>query len=510
MAYRVEQRVGKYTYIYEVESYWDKEKKQPRQKRTYLGKKDPQTGELVSTQRGYRSLDYGTYYFLNAISKKTGVQLLLKQVFPDNWLEILLCVFFEISEKKPLYLCKPWLECTYHEGQPDLSSRRISELLGEIGRQERERYDFLKAWAWAHRGSDYIVFDITSFSSYAKKLPGLEWGYNRDGESLRRLNLGLLYGEPSSLPLFYTVYPGSIPDVRGLQNLVEYLEWLELSKALFVLDRGFFSSYDLKKMNERMRFIIPFTFSNKKAQELTRKHSRDLPQHANAFRFDKQLLYSVRERVEIGGKRYHCYLYLNEGLRAEEKQRFLAQVLDIEEKLKDPAFAGRQEAETYLSETLSGWKQIFQITEKDGEARAVRNEKGITDKLERMGIMILLANRTMKAEEILSLYRRKDAVEKSFDAVKHELERKRLRIHSQETFEGRLFFDFIALIMHSWISKVMRRENISKDLSVQELMYELKKIKLIHLGEKKTVITEVSKKQRDLLKAFDIDPPRQT
>jgi len=70
--------------------------------------------------------------------------------------------------------------------------------------------------------------------------------------------------------------------------------------------------------------------------------------------------------------------------------------------------------------------------------------------------------------------------------------------------------DFVALILYVWISKVMRREGISKDLSVQELMYELKKIKLIHLGEKKTVVTEVSKRQRDLFKAFKIDPPRQT
>jgi transposase len=127
-----------------------------------------------------------------------------------------------------------------------------------------------------------------------------------------------------------------------------------------------------------------------------------------------------------------------------------------------------------------------------------------------MGTMILLSNRTMDGEEILHLYRRKDAVEKFFDAGKHELERKRLRIHTQETFEGRLFLDFVALILYAWISNIMRREGINKVLSVQELMYELKKIQLIHLGEKKTVITEVSKRQRDLFQAFKIELPRQT
>ena len=38
------------TYVYESESYWDKEKKQPRNKRKLIGKIDEQTGEIVPTR----------------------------------------------------------------------------------------------------------------------------------------------------------------------------------------------------------------------------------------------------------------------------------------------------------------------------------------------------------------------------------------------------------------------------------------------------------------------------
>ncbi len=34
-------------YAYSSESYWDKEKQQPRSKRTYLGWVDPETGEIL-------------------------------------------------------------------------------------------------------------------------------------------------------------------------------------------------------------------------------------------------------------------------------------------------------------------------------------------------------------------------------------------------------------------------------------------------------------------------------
>lgn len=43
------------TYVYSSESYWDKEKKQPRSKRTLIGKIDEETGEIVPTgKRGRR------------------------------------------------------------------------------------------------------------------------------------------------------------------------------------------------------------------------------------------------------------------------------------------------------------------------------------------------------------------------------------------------------------------------------------------------------------------------
>jgi hypothetical protein len=37
------------TYVYESESYWDKEKKQPRSRRKLIGKLDEKTGEIVPT-----------------------------------------------------------------------------------------------------------------------------------------------------------------------------------------------------------------------------------------------------------------------------------------------------------------------------------------------------------------------------------------------------------------------------------------------------------------------------
>ncbi len=42
------------TYVYESESYWDKEKKQPRSRRKLIGKLDEATGEIIPTGKSGR------------------------------------------------------------------------------------------------------------------------------------------------------------------------------------------------------------------------------------------------------------------------------------------------------------------------------------------------------------------------------------------------------------------------------------------------------------------------
>ncbi|NGX61742.1 MAG: hypothetical protein K940chlam9_01231, partial [Chlamydiae bacterium] len=40
------------TYVYSIEKcYWDKKKKSPRNEQVYLGKLDPQTGEIIPSKR---------------------------------------------------------------------------------------------------------------------------------------------------------------------------------------------------------------------------------------------------------------------------------------------------------------------------------------------------------------------------------------------------------------------------------------------------------------------------
>jgi len=133
-----------------------------------------------------------------------------------------------------------------------------------------------------------------------------------------------------------------------------------------------------------------------------------------------------------------------------------------------------------------------------------RNTEAIDAALARMGMFVLITNTDLTGEQVLQLYREKDGVEKCFDSLKNNLSLKRLRIHSQEALEGLLFIEFISLILYSAISKGIRESGLNTSLTIPEILFELRKIKKIRFGRKKTIISEISKNQRNILDAFGI------
>ncbi len=50
----------------------------------------------------------------------------------------------------------------------------------------------------------------------------------------------------------------------------------------------------------------------------------------------------------------------------------------------------------------------------------------------------------------------------------------------------------------------MRKNNLYKKYSLNEMIYELKKIKLLKLPDGQKIISEISKKQKDIFKIFNI------
>jgi transposase len=71
-------------------------------------------------------------------------------------------------------------------------------------------------------------------------------------ESLPQINLAVVFGEESMLPVYYRKMPGNISDVSTIKKLLIDMDFLGLEKINFVLDRGFYSADNINSLY-RMR-----------------------------------------------------------------------------------------------------------------------------------------------------------------------------------------------------------------------------------------------------------------
>ncbi|MBF0367510.1 MAG: hypothetical protein HQK50_18190 [Oligoflexia bacterium] len=143
-----------------------------------------------------------------------------------------------------------------------LSSQKISEPFKYLGGETTKRFEFSKLWAQKQKDNKFISVDLTSISSYSKIIESVEWGYNRDKEKMPQINLAFTFAQPSSLPIFYNVYRGSIRDVSTPGNILKFVNYLKLKNFTFVLDKGFWSTENIIEIQKtKENYIIPLPFS---------------------------------------------------------------------------------------------------------------------------------------------------------------------------------------------------------------------------------------------------------
>jgi transposase len=322
----------------------------------------------------------------------------------------------------------------------------------------------------------------------------------------------MVFGEPSSLPLFYSLYQGSIPDIVTLKNIMLRLNSFGIKDTLFIMDRGFFSKHNIEMMCEsNIKFIMPIPFTTKLSKELLLRHREDLSTLTNFFMCNGKIIFSSDEPVEIDKQKLHAFIYLDKEMEAEEIQRFLKGLAEVEREVKDHSFKDVDEAEEFIESYRKGISKYFIIKLNRGKLTLLRKEDEIVNAVSGMGKMIIVTNlENMDKEKVLFLYKRRNEVERVFDVLKNEIDGDRLRSHSNETMERKLFMLFITLILYVALDRIMVSKGLYKGRSLSNIIYELKKLKAIKTNNGKKFLTDMSKTQKTIYKEFEVPLPEIT
>lgn len=496
----------KYVY-YTLRSYRNAQGK-PTSDEKSIGKLDEATGKLIPNRNYYdlfpaERQDYpeaiqshGYLSAFLAVAESIGLTKILADSFQNNDEILLGLAAYMMAHGNVMMDYSDWAESVGNSKIQVLSSQRISEIFATLTDEDRSR--FFKAWLTKAQEDEFIAYDVTSISSYSDEISYVERGYNRDKENLPQINFGMFFGETSRLPLYYSIYPGSIIDKAYLPYMMTLTESLGMNKLRFVMDQGFMTQNNLKLLAEKQHTVLSLVPKN---YNLYKDHLTDVIQteFSARERLNHLEMYSRRIETMYEGVPVNLHFYYDpQKAVLDEKALFD----DIQ----------RQE------ETLSTWvkqsklkpslTKYFEVEESGEKAISYRLDYDKIDALrKKLGYFALITtDKALTSEAVLTIYRQKDVIEKSFDELKNGMDYRRMRTHYTQTTDGKMFVAFLGLIMRSVFMTAIKGHDATKSYTLKKVIRELEKIQQVRLKDGTLQSMPLTRVQKDILTALKVDP----
>jgi transposase len=432
---------------------------------------------------------YGNYLAFQHIADEISLTSILKNVFPDSYKLILMLAFYMTSEGNAMSNIESWQQTNYYDLEDVISDVDCSELFKSI--KFSQRMKFFELWIDKHAPDGQICYDVTCIQSYSKKLNNVEWGYHGKHENLPQINLGMYYGQTSRLPVYYRAYQGSINDKSDLEYMVSHTKSLNLKKVLFVIDRGFYTDLNLQHITKNdFQFMIPLPSSRVIYSKLLNQNSSLIRSCEN--KICNYPVYGQSFIHKISGISANVHIFYDMEKAHNEDQDLYTKIEKIKLEIESLTNVDK------IPKRLSKYYQI-DIDNVNGEIKYNLNTNLINEKLKHHGFFIIITNdKSLKSSFVLDSYRRRDHIEKQFMTYKTLLDFKRLRTHNDETNEGKMFLQFISLILKASIINKLhdnRHHKSLKKISVEQLIEQLKMYSILNINNKshKTTLSKLQK-----------------
>jgi transposase len=198
-------------------------------------------------------------------------------------------------------------------------------------------------------------------------------------------------------------------------------------------------------------------------------------------------------------RRIYIHYYYNIDQAADDEKDFDRKLISLKQELESGERVLQHEK---LYQQYFTWK----TTPKRGTQVLVKEESVIEAK-RYFGFFALITNETMNAVTALELYRNKDVVEKAFGNLKERLNMRRTLVSSEQSLDGKLFVQFVALIYLSYIKKQMQEKDLVKRFSITGLLDKLDVIECFEQSGKALRVGEIVEKLEQLYYDLGVVPP---
>lgn len=386
-----------------------------------------------------------------------------------------------------------------------------SELFQTI--TEEAIHQFFALQVARRKDTEYLSFDISSVSSYEEILNQIKYTESKEQEVLAKINLTVLWGQESNMPVVYKKLPNTISDVSSVKKMLKELAKLIAGKVKLILDRDFYSIENVNALyTNHYKFLmgtrISLPFIQKHLDPVRATLSKQAKYHSEF----KSGYYSVmsewaHERVKKRNgevirtdKRIYVHLYYNEQKAIDDKTSFTKR-LDT------------WEAELYANKRVPAheekYEKYFHIRQTPGRKITLTVKKDALElKQKDFGFFSLISNDIKDPIEALDIYRSRALIEKSFDNLKERLNMRSITEASERNLEGKLFVQFIAHMFVAALDKTMKEKELYRTQTMTNLLDTLDMIEQFQIPGKPPYVGELQEKQKQVYTHFGFDLPK--
>ena len=125
------------------------------------------------------------------------------------------------------------------------------------------------------------------------------------------------------------------------------------------------------------------------------------------------------------------------------------------------------------------------------------------ERVHMLGTFSIITNLQEKApQDIYKLYKARMEVETAFDAFKNILEADRSYMHNDQSFEGWMFINYLALLAYWRMLKILVEKELLAKISISDLMMHLSYVRKVRINGG-WYLAEITDKTKRLLAKLD-------
>ncbi|MBO7205493.1 MAG: hypothetical protein J6V08_03645, partial [Candidatus Methanomethylophilaceae archaeon] len=436
--------------------------------------------------------------FLSGVSKEMGLTDALKVAFPQDWGLILSCVFYLLdTDTAPLSRVTYWSKDNDNPYGKAISSEIVSDMLARIN--ENQLFSFFREWRDRFTKNEFYMSHTMSVTSYDNRNDTIRFNDLPLVSIVPKTGLSTIYANKTGIPVTYGMWNRAPVDNLDIGRRVREKSWLDLDKLTQVLDHEFCNDLNIDGLfNNGTRFIVrappEFYFAR---DAIIRVKDRIMAMD-NLKVIDGEQLFVMSFLNYWKGRRCYTHIYFSTEEAEAEFSYFLGLIEDCHNEL---------DSNVRVREHESFYRKYFNVTETNYGKIVVENGEAIMSYNDVAGFFVLISNTVKSPVAALNLYHQKDMVEKEFENLRNERDRVDLKLYSDTAYRGRLFLQFICLILKARILNAIGSNTLLKGMNVQDLLQEMKAVKKVSIpGFDTPFYTKVNNIQAEIMKTFAMDP----